>query len=594
MSIQAKLVSVGNTFSMCKIRLTSVFVWLSVWLVAAVPSRAGEEPGAPAPIWEPAKTRAFVVSLTQFQGGRMPSFTTDDRLDDRFAALLKKRGVLQDHLVLLKDGQATTTAIQAEFRRLLQNSQPGETLLFYFGSHGGYDAHTGKCWFVSYDGTLPFEWVFDTLERNFRGSQAIVTADSCHSGGIVEIAAQRRSRISYACLSSTHKHQTAWSGWRFLQCLLRGLEGSPAVDQANRGYSDLQGLADYTERYMAFAAEGKPQFIATGGFDPRLHLATTTARRSPRVGQLVEVASGNGWVRAEIVDVNGKQLRVHETKDTRSDDDAWVPQYQVRPPVYPRYAAGTRVELQGASSRRWFSGRVLDSWESLHLGHYDGYSPEYDEWFGPSRIRLALDGAWIGKWENDVGQSGGDSLVLQTVPAGDRQMFRGTWSGELPVTVERFGDRLLLLESRSSDRSYRGAGRIEGQRLHVEYAARGAGKPYFGRSVFQQAGKVVTVGGEARAEVAGDWSGTYENSRGGAGDDSLKLTEQDGILRGSWSGLSVAGERLGDTSLYLEAGQGEVHYRVVGYVERDRLMLGYAATDKRSRYTGQCVLMKAE
>jgi hypothetical protein len=30
---------------------------------------------------------------------------------------------------------------------------------------------------------------------------------------------------------------------------------------------------------------------------------------------------------------------------------------------------------------------VLESWETLHFCRYEDYGAEYDEWFGPSRIR---------------------------------------------------------------------------------------------------------------------------------------------------------------------------------------------------------------
>ena len=48
---------------------------------------------------------------------------------------------------------------------------------------------------------------------------------------------------------------------------------------------------------------------------------------------------------------------------------------------------GAPVEVQSSADDEWYPGRVLERWESLHFCHYDDYGPEYDEWFGPSRIR---------------------------------------------------------------------------------------------------------------------------------------------------------------------------------------------------------------
>jgi hypothetical protein len=562
-----------------------VLLSLAAWLISSASARAN----APAE-WEPAKTRAFVVCLARFQNDSVPSFSTDDRLDDRFVALFEQRGVPRGQIVFLKDGQATSRSIQNEFSRLLRQSKPDELLLFYFGSHGQYDPKTGRCRFISFDGSLPFEWAFEAIEQQFKGSRALLTADCCHSGGIVEMAGRRRSKIAYACLSSTYTHQTAWSGWRFLECLIRGFEGNPIVDQADRGYVDLESLASYTERYMAFAAEGKPEFTTTHGFDPRLRLAKTdtgSARPDRQVGKLVEIASAGSWSRGEILEVQGNRLRIHYTKDTRSDDDQWVAADRVRSPVYPRYAVGTKVELQGASNREWYPGVVLDHWESLHFGRYDGYGPEYDEWFGPSRIRPALDGSWVGRWQNETGQQGRDTLIL--TPDDGRGFLTGTWSGDLPVSVERLSNELFLLEAQSGDRSYLAAGRLEGQRLLLDYAARGASETYLGWSVFQRAGEENAIR-SPRAEFAGKWAGTYRNSTGGAGDDVLELVETQGTLQGRWSGLAITGQRLGNNTLYLTGKRGDMTYRVVGCVDRGELVLGYSATSKTTRYTGQAML----
>lgn len=233
------------------------------------------------------------------------------------------------------------------------------------------------------------------------------------------------------------------------------------------------------------------------------------------------------------------------------------------------------------------ASNVLDHWESLHLCRYDGYGPEYDEWFGPRRIRPALVGSWSGAWQNEVGQKGRDTLVLS--PGKKPDFLTGTWSGNLPVSVERLGNELLLLEAKARDRSYLAAGRLEGQRLFLNYAVRKATETYLGRSVLQQAGEAHPIE-NPRAELAGKWAGAYRNSTGGTGEDFLELVETQGRLQGGWSGLPVTGQRLGNTTCYLSATRGDVTYRVVGYVHRGELTLDYSATSKATRYTGRATL----
>lgn len=563
---------------------------MAIGIGFAVSGRAQDPSATAVPRWEPAKTRAFIVCLTRFKSETVAPFSTEDRLDGRLVELLQQRGVPRSQIVFLKDEQATTRTIRGRFAYFLRQSKPGETLFFYFGSHGGYDPKNGNCWWLSFDGSLPFAWVFDAVERDFKGARAFLAVDSCHSGGIVELAARRKTRIAYACLSSTYKHQIAWSGWRFVQCLIRALEGNPVVDRSDSGHIALQQLAGYTQHYMAFVAEGKPCFSTTSGFDPRLRLAPVRGqKKSPPVGKLVEVWSRRSWVPAEVVDVKGNRFKVHYTADTKSDKDEWVAKPQVRSPACERFPIGSNVELQGGSDRKWYPGVVLNTGELLHYCRYEGYAPAYNEWFGPSRIRPSFEGRWIGKWQNDVGEAGKDALTLR---AKDPEHLTGTWAGTIPLTGERLGKHLFVFEAKTSNKWYRGAGRIDGKRLCLDYAA-GAGKgKYSGWSMLQQTGAVDTPRRDPWATFAGKWSGTYVNSRGGGKDDTLTLSETGGNLRGVWSGLTVNGERLGNATIYLTATQGEVRYRVIGRIDRGYLILTYSATGKGSRYTGCSTLQR--
>src|SRR4051794_16828511 len=76
-------------------------------------------------VWQPGKTRVFIVSVAQFQSGRLHSFTPSDRLDDRLAEVFQERGVPAGQILLLKDQQATSHNIRSEFNRFLRQSRPG-------------------------------------------------------------------------------------------------------------------------------------------------------------------------------------------------------------------------------------------------------------------------------------------------------------------------------------------------------------------------------------------------------------------------------------------------------------------------------------
>jgi hypothetical protein len=537
--------------------------------------------------WQPATTRAFIVSLARFQGDRLHSFSPDERLDDRFAQLFQERGIPASQILLLKDEQATSQNIRQEFTTFLRKSKPGETLLFYFGSHGAFDPETGKYSFCAFDDDLSFTWALNAIERDFRGSRALLMTDCCYSGGMVDLIAARKSSVAYACLSSTYSHQTAWSGWRFMQCLMRGFAGNPVVDLDGDGNVGLDELAVYTEGYMAFAAEGKPMFTTAHGFPAKLQLAKVTKEKAPRSGELVEVNSGTKWEKAEIVDARGPQFKAHFTKDTRSKDDVWIPQERIRAFEFKPYPVGFSVEVQDSSEDAWHSARALNHWKSLHWCRYDGRSSIYDEWFGPNRIRAGLAGSWSGTWKNDLKESGPETLNLH-LDEGDQ--IRGTWSGNVTVKGERLANDMFIFEGSIPNRFYRCVGRIEAGQVALAYCAHRDQGHYHGCAALRRSGEVPDPVWDPRAEFAGNWTGSYENSGGGSGVETLELSEQDDQLMGNWSGVRVSGERIGPATFYLAGTLGERKYRVVGRVTKGRLALNYSATTGSERYVGWSTL----
>ena len=532
---------------------------------------AGEEA-----VWQPRKTRVFIVSLARFEGDRLHSFPTDERLDAHFAELFAERGVPASQIVFLKDEQATTQNIKSEFASFLRKSSPGEMLFFYFGSHGAYDPATGKFSFCAFNDNLSFSWALNAIESDFKGTRAFLMTDCCYSGGIVDLAEKRETSIAYACLSSTYAHQTAWSGWRFMQCLIRGLAGDPVVD--------LDELAAYTARYMAFAAEGKPGFTTTGDYNPKLRLAITTGQKRSRVGELLEAWTGTNWAKAEILDARAQQFKIHFTENTKSANDAWVAQDAVRPFGFQHFPIGMPVEVQDSSDHRWHSAKVLENWESLHLCRNDDRSSAYDEWFGPSRTRASLAGSWSGTWKNNLGESGPESLVLRT----EGDILSGLWSGDVKLKGERLGKDTFLFEGSTRDRFYRCAARIEGAHLELDYCAhRPSGQGhYYGWANLARKGPVSEALRDPRTEFSGNWTGSYENSRGGTGEESLDLSENSDRLKGVWSGVAVTGERLGNASFYLEGKLGQRTYRVLGRVAKGQLVLNYSASAEHERYVG--------
>ncbi|MFO0750594.1 MAG: caspase family protein [Myxococcota bacterium] len=339
--------------------------------------------------WDPTTTRAFIVSLAGFEGEAPghTSFTTGDRNDGAFADLLRARGVPAANVVLLLDGDATSDAVRARFDAFLAASAPGETLLFYYGSHGGYDADTGVHTYSTFDGSIPVGWFVDRIDDAFRGDRALLFSDACYSGGLVEHAAGPH-RVSYAALSSTGPHNLAHSGWRFLDVILRALGGRTEIDLDQDGTIVWRELATFAAHHMAFIADGKPNAIATGALSGDLVLARgVPAKADPRVGLHRDVVTADGSYPAEVLAARGDEVFVHPTAGVTHERDAWVPASQLRARAVPGYAAGDAVEVWYHGTGKWYPATVLGTFDHLTLAHYDGYADAWDEWFAPEVIR---------------------------------------------------------------------------------------------------------------------------------------------------------------------------------------------------------------
>ncbi len=357
-----------------------------------------------ASVWLPEKTRAFVVCLGRFQGEPegQSTWSISERNDPAFVELLRTRGVPREQLVHLADQAATSEAIQTQLAAALAQSKPDETLLIYVGSHGSYKAKTDAHGFSSFDGHLPVETILAPLESSFRGANVLLFSDTCYSGGFVEKAEQSVKRRSgqgfaYGAVSSTGAHQVAWSGWRFVDLLIRAFSGNPVVDEDADGAVSLSDLARYASRHMAFIAEGRSISLISPGLSPAFALAKAARKSHPRVGERLEVewpappkgsSERGSFYAAEVIEARGTELKVHYTANLKTESDEWVSLERTRPFRPAQYEDGAAVMVK-SSSKKWYPARVKGRFESLHLCSYDGWSEAYDEWFGPSRIRAA-------------------------------------------------------------------------------------------------------------------------------------------------------------------------------------------------------------
>ncbi len=98
--------------------------------------------------------------------------------------------------------------------------------------------------------------------------------------------------------------------------------------------------------------------------------------------------------------------------------------------------------------------------------------------------------------------------------------------------------------------------------------------------------------------LAGTWRGTWKNSSGKVGPDSLSLTEQtDGTFRGIWSGyVRIRGTRLDSRTFVIQGGTSDRCYLGVGLVADGKILLCYSASGLKAKgiYGGWCDLEKSK
>ena len=283
-------------------------------------------------VWQPERTWVFAVGVLKFDNAGVATYPDAGRVDAEMIAAMHKRGVPADHILFLKNSEATKENIVRKFAPFLRRAGAGDTWFFYYAGHGGrdYSDPARTCNFLTYD--TKSRWtvasVFDTVQENFRGAQAIYTADCCHSGSLVEEAARRKGRT--AALASAHVASTSTGQWTFTRCLLSMFQGDPLLDGDGNGEITFAEAARYAESEMAVLEGQDAAHGVTGGFPADMTMAAATGHHTARMGEHVMGESQGKWWKAQVLDEKNGKLLVTWPGWARSYDE-WLPANRVRP-----------------------------------------------------------------------------------------------------------------------------------------------------------------------------------------------------------------------------------------------------------------------
>lgn len=351
-------------------------------------------PAADPPPLDPKTTWAFLVSTVEHKGGVVEKGWKEGRRDTELAKAFADWGLVADRLVFLKDREGTLPAIKQKMAALLERSKPGDTFVFYFAGHGGRDLlGPGKSsyWFENYDSDekrqnsyLYMALVFDLVEKHFKGSRALLTADCCHSGGLAAVANNRKGPIAFTCLASAAPHNSSTGNWTFTNCLIAALRGDRRVDADGDGALTLGELNHYVQLRMAVLEQQKATFRAAGDF-AKAKLATAKGPKpAGHVGQLLEAQYEGKWYRAEVLEEKGERYKL-DWPDWGSAD--WHPKAKTRPFEPKAFAVGTAVQARSEEDDKWRPATVVAAFHGLHHVKFDGKSADFNEWLRADRVR---------------------------------------------------------------------------------------------------------------------------------------------------------------------------------------------------------------
>ena len=333
--------------------------------------------------WQPQRTWVFIVGTLKWKHSDVfTSFPQTNRRDAQLVDFFRRQGVPRDQLVYLQDAQATTRRVKSTFRDFLSRAREGDLLFFYYCGHGYKSDDERTTWFATYDARddVPgwaAESVVGDVERYFKGSRALLTADSCYSGSLAVPARKTSRRVSYAALTSSSATELSTENWTFTEMLLAGLAGQPFADINGDGRVTLGELADDIQQDMLFAEEQTSGFAATGGFSRDTVLAHAPRKSNPEISRRVEVRSEGAWYKARIIDAQSGRFRVHYFGWEDSDDE-WVRRSQIR---NSRNSNAGNVRGASAWEDQWSSTPVLDSGAGENLIHY--VDDVWDGWLEP-------------------------------------------------------------------------------------------------------------------------------------------------------------------------------------------------------------------
>jgi len=188
-------------------------------------------------------------------------------------------GFEADHIMFLKDANATAQALREALFVFLQKANYNDLVFIYFAGHGAPDSkRPDNLYLLPHDADLkqlaatgfPMWDVKTALRRQIKAERVIVVADACHSGGTKDgetnpingsfsdlFTPSRRVILTAADDNELSYEDAKWGGGHgaFTHNFVEGLKG--AADADKNGIVTFQEAADYVTARVKVDTNGR-------------------------------------------------------------------------------------------------------------------------------------------------------------------------------------------------------------------------------------------------------------------------------------------------------------------------------------------------
>lgn len=229
------------------------------------------------------KIWAVLVGVASYEHMPRLNFADDDAY--KMYAFLKspEGGALPDKQVsVIIDEAATRKKIISNMKRVFNQADSNDVILFYFSGHGEKNAFLP----IDYDGHLNRlkHTEISTLLKNSKAKLKICIADACHAGALEKNAKEFKRGGKYGELdqeialmlsSKAEEVSVENAGLRqgiFTHFLIKGLKGAADIDES--GEVTIEEVYEYVRQNVSFYTNNYQTPVLYGNFNKDLTIST--------------------------------------------------------------------------------------------------------------------------------------------------------------------------------------------------------------------------------------------------------------------------------------------------------------------------------